>query len=118
MASGQRAFGSLTLVGVFFWVRLLADSYLAALTAALLTLLNDFVYIFSRTALLDFFIALLVWGNRTSQVLELHMDQEERRIIRMLVVFLRRSRLASSASRGIHELNCHPLVRRGPWRHW
>ena len=57
------AFGSLTLVGVFFWVCLLADSYSAALTAALLTLLNNFVYIFSRTALLEiFFIALLIWG--------------------------------------------------------
>jgi dolichyl-phosphate-mannose-protein mannosyltransferase len=71
---GSAAFGSLTLVGVFFWMLLLVDSYPAALTASLLTLLNNFVYIFSRTALLDvFFVTFLVWGLMSfTAALKLH----------------------------------------------
>jgi hypothetical protein len=57
------AFGSLVLVGVFFWVYVLANSYAAALSAAVLALLNNFVYIFSRTGLMEiYFVTFLIWG--------------------------------------------------------
>ncbi len=56
-------FGSCTLIGVFLWVNLLLDSYSLALTAAFLTLLNNFLFIFSRTAMMDIFmVAFLIWG--------------------------------------------------------
>jgi 4-amino-4-deoxy-L-arabinose transferase-like glycosyltransferase len=56
-------FGSLTLVGVFLWANLLLDSYSLALTAAFLTLLNNFLFIFSRTAMMDIYmVSFLIWG--------------------------------------------------------
>jgi len=57
------AFGSLTLVGVFLWAQLLLRDYALSLTAALLTLFNNFLYVMSRVAMMDvFLVALLIWG--------------------------------------------------------
>jgi dolichyl-phosphate-mannose-protein mannosyltransferase len=57
------AFGSITLVGVFLWVHLLFDDYAIALSAGVVTLLNNFLYVFSRTAMMDIFlVGLLIWG--------------------------------------------------------
>jgi dolichyl-phosphate-mannose--protein O-mannosyl transferase len=56
-------FGALALAGFFLWINLLTDSYPIALTAALLTLLNNFLYVFSRTAMMDIYlVAFLIWG--------------------------------------------------------
>jgi predicted membrane-bound dolichyl-phosphate-mannose-protein mannosyltransferase len=57
-------FGAITLVGVFLLANLLFGDYALALAAALLTLLNNFLFIFSRTARMDIFrMAFAVWGN-------------------------------------------------------
>jgi dolichyl-phosphate-mannose-protein mannosyltransferase len=56
-------FGSITLAGVFLWVRLLFDDYAIAMSAAVVTLLNNFLYVFSRTAMMDIFlVGFLIWG--------------------------------------------------------
>jgi dolichyl-phosphate-mannose--protein O-mannosyl transferase len=56
-------FGAVTLVGVFLLANLLLDDFALALAAAALTLLNNFLYIFSRTAMMDIFLmAFAVWG--------------------------------------------------------
>jgi dolichyl-phosphate-mannose--protein O-mannosyl transferase len=56
-------FGALTVVGVFFLAYLLLKSYSLALTAALLAVLNNFLYVMSRVAMMDsFFVAFLIWG--------------------------------------------------------
>lgn len=56
-------FGSLTLGGVFLWARLLIEDYALALTAGLLTFLNNFLYVMSRVAMMDIFlVAFLMWG--------------------------------------------------------
>ena len=55
--------GSLTLVAIFLWTYLLLFDYALALTAALLTLFNNFLYVMSRVAMLDvFFFAFVMWG--------------------------------------------------------
>jgi dolichyl-phosphate-mannose-protein mannosyltransferase len=56
-------FGALTLVGVFLLAYVLLRDYSLALTAALLTLLNNFLFVMSRVAMMDIFlVAFLVWG--------------------------------------------------------
>lgn len=56
-------FGAITLVGVFLLANLLLDDCALALVAAALTLLNNFLYIFSRTAMMDIFLmTFAVWG--------------------------------------------------------
>jgi len=56
-------FGALALAGFFLWLRLLTGSSPIALTAALLTLLNNFLYVFSRTAMMDIYlVAFMIWG--------------------------------------------------------
>jgi dolichyl-phosphate-mannose-protein mannosyltransferase len=56
-------FGAFTLVGVFLLANLLFDDVALALTTAALTLLNNVLYIFSRTAMMDIFLmAFAVWG--------------------------------------------------------
>jgi dolichyl-phosphate-mannose--protein O-mannosyl transferase len=56
-------FGSLSLIGVFLWAELLLHDYALALTAVLLTLLNNFLYVMSRVAMMDIFlVGFLVWG--------------------------------------------------------
>jgi len=56
-------FGALTLVGIFLWVRILADDYSLALFAAIFTLLDNFLFVFSRVAMMDIFlVAFMIWG--------------------------------------------------------
>jgi dolichyl-phosphate-mannose-protein mannosyltransferase len=56
-------FGALTLVGVFLLAQVLLGDYALALTAALLTLLNNFLFVMSRLAMMDIFlVAFLMWG--------------------------------------------------------
>ncbi len=55
--------GSLTLVAIFLWTYVLLQDYGLALTAAALTLLNNFLFVMSRVAMLDaFFFAFVMWG--------------------------------------------------------
>lgn len=49
-------FGTLTLLGIFLWTHILLDDYALALTAALLTLLNNFLFAMSRIAMMDIFL--------------------------------------------------------------
>ena len=57
------AFGAITLVGVFLLANLLLENHALALAAAALTLLNNFLFIFSRTAMMDIFlVTFAVWG--------------------------------------------------------
>jgi dolichyl-phosphate-mannose-protein mannosyltransferase len=56
-------FGALTLVGVFLLVQVLLDNYALALTAAILTLLNNFLYVLSRIAMMDIYlVTFALWG--------------------------------------------------------
>jgi len=56
-------FGALTLVAIFFWTYLLLGDYALALTAAGLTLFNNFLFVMSRVAMLDvFYFAFVMWG--------------------------------------------------------
>jgi dolichyl-phosphate-mannose-protein mannosyltransferase len=55
--------GALTLVGVFFWVNLLLRDETLALIAAVLTFLNNFLYVMSRVAMMDISLVMfLIWG--------------------------------------------------------
>ncbi|MFL6436927.1 MAG: phospholipid carrier-dependent glycosyltransferase [Terriglobales bacterium] len=61
--SASALFGALTLAGTFLWASLLLQDYALALTAALLTLLNNFLFVMSRVAMMDIFlVAFLIWG--------------------------------------------------------
>ena len=56
-------FGAFTLAGLFLWVKILVEDYSITLIAALLTLLNNFLFVFARAALMDIFlIGFLIWG--------------------------------------------------------
>jgi dolichyl-phosphate-mannose-protein mannosyltransferase len=56
-------FGAITLVGIFLLANLLLNDLTLAVAAAALTLFNNFLFIFSRTAMLDIFLmAFAVWG--------------------------------------------------------
>ena len=56
-------FGSLSLAGVFLWAELLLHDYALSLTAVVLTLLNNFLYVMSRVAMMDIFlVGFLIWG--------------------------------------------------------
>jgi predicted membrane-bound dolichyl-phosphate-mannose-protein mannosyltransferase len=52
--------GAITLVGVFLWSQLLLRDYALALTAALLTLLDNFLFVMSRIAMMDIFLVTFV----------------------------------------------------------
>jgi dolichyl-phosphate-mannose-protein mannosyltransferase len=52
--------GSVTLVAIFLWGYLLLGNIELALTAAILTLLNNFLYVMSRVAMLDVFYFMFV----------------------------------------------------------
>lgn len=52
--------GSVTLVAIFLWGYLILGSLELALTAAVLTLLNNFLYVMSRVAMLDVFYFMFV----------------------------------------------------------
>jgi dolichyl-phosphate-mannose-protein mannosyltransferase len=55
-------FGAITLVGIFLLADLLLEDRALGLTAAL-TFFNNFLFIFSRTAMMDIFlVAFAVWG--------------------------------------------------------
>lgn len=57
------SFGALTLVAIFLWTYLLLGDYGLALTAAALSLLNNFLFVMSRVAMLDvFYFAFVLWG--------------------------------------------------------
>lgn len=59
-------FGAVTLVGVFLFTKLLLNDYALALTAVVITLLNNFLYVFSRTAMVDIFLfGFALWGILT-----------------------------------------------------
>jgi dolichyl-phosphate-mannose-protein mannosyltransferase len=59
----EALFGALTVVGVFFWVKLLVHDYELALSAAALAVFNNFIYVLSRVAMMDvFLVGLLIWG--------------------------------------------------------
>ena len=53
-------FGAITLVGVFVWTLALLDRLEAAVWAALLTLVDQIVYVQSRIAMLDIFLVAFV----------------------------------------------------------
>lgn len=56
-------FGALSLVAIFLWTNLLLRDYLLALTAAILTIFNNFLFVMSRVAMLDvFYFAFVIWG--------------------------------------------------------
>lgn len=56
-------FGSLALAAVFLLADLLLNDYTLALTAAALTFLNNFLYVMSRTAMVDVFLVTFgLWG--------------------------------------------------------
>jgi dolichyl-phosphate-mannose--protein O-mannosyl transferase len=56
-------FGAFTVVGIFLWTDFLLHDFALALTAALLTLFNNFLYVMSRIAMMDIFlVAFLIWG--------------------------------------------------------
>ena len=55
--------GVFTLVGIFLWVLLLTGQHSVALIASLLTLLNNFLFVFSRTAMMDIYlVCFMVWA--------------------------------------------------------
>jgi dolichyl-phosphate-mannose-protein mannosyltransferase len=68
-------FGALTIAGVFVWVYLLVHDYALASTAAILALLNNFLYVMSRVAMMDIFlVGFLIWGLVAFTML-LEMDE-------------------------------------------
>jgi len=75
--------GALTLVAVFLWAYLLLRNYALALTAAGLTLFNNFLFVMSRVAMLDVFLEMfLILGLVAfSAALELNLTVAKRRIL-------------------------------------
>ncbi len=49
-------FGALTVAGLFLWVQLLVEDYSIALIAAILALLDNFIFVLARAALMDIFL--------------------------------------------------------------
>lgn len=49
-------FGALTVAAIFLWTHILVEDYALALSAALLTLLNNFLFAMSRVAMVDIFL--------------------------------------------------------------
>src|SRR5579862_4812183 len=77
------AFGALTLVAIFFWTYLLLEDYGLAFTAAVLSFLNNFLFVMSRIAMLDvFYFAFVMWGvfAFTASIL-LDVNRVKRRIL-------------------------------------
>jgi len=55
--------GAATLVAVFLLLHLLLDDYTLAFTGTLIALFNNFVYVFSRTAMMDIYLmSFAMWG--------------------------------------------------------
>jgi dolichyl-phosphate-mannose-protein mannosyltransferase len=60
---GEAICGSLTLIAVYFWVLLLLCDRRAAIFAAVLTFLNNFLFVMSRTAMMDgFLVVFVLWS--------------------------------------------------------
>ena len=76
-------FGALTLVAIFLWAYLLLRDYEIALMAAGLTLVNNFLFVMSRIAMLDvFYFTFVMWGIVAfSAALLLHLSLERRRLL-------------------------------------
>lgn len=61
-ASGA-VFGSMTLVGVFLFLNVLLEDYALALSGSLITLSNNFLYVFARLAMMDIYLmGFMIWG--------------------------------------------------------
>jgi dolichyl-phosphate-mannose--protein O-mannosyl transferase len=76
--------GALTLVAVFLLAQLLLDDYAMALTAALLTLLNNFLYVLSRIAMMDIYLlAFALWGVLAfvAAIKVSHLTKAQRRVL-------------------------------------
>ncbi|MHB8217809.1 MAG: phospholipid carrier-dependent glycosyltransferase [Candidatus Sulfotelmatobacter sp.] len=74
--------GSLTLVAVFLWTYLLLQNYTLALTAAGLTLFNNFLFVMSRVAMLDvFYFAFVMWGIVAFTAALLETSVAKRRVL-------------------------------------
>jgi dolichyl-phosphate-mannose--protein O-mannosyl transferase len=55
--------GAFTVVGVFLLLYVLLDDFTLALTAAILALLNNMLYVLSRVAMMDIYlVAFAIWG--------------------------------------------------------
>ena len=79
-------FGAFTLVAIFLWTYLLLRDYTLALTAAALTLLNNFLFVMSRVAMLDvFYFAFVMWGVLafTAAIL-LELSLAQRRVLLLI----------------------------------
>jgi hypothetical protein len=76
-------FGSLTVVAVFLWTFLLSRDLGISAIAATLTLLNNFLFVMSRIAMLDvFLICFIFWGLAAyTAVLELDVSAVKRRAL-------------------------------------
>lgn len=74
--------GALTLIATFLWTNLLLHDYRPALTAAALTLLNNFLFVMSRVAMLDVFSVMFVMWALVSftAAVELELDAGVRRV--------------------------------------
>jgi dolichyl-phosphate-mannose-protein mannosyltransferase len=75
--------GSLTLVAVFLWTYLLSKDYGIACIAGVLTLVNNFLFVMSRVAMMDVFLVFfLFWGLVAyTAALELDLGTAKRRIL-------------------------------------
>lgn len=75
--------GALTLVAVFLWTYLLLRDFSLAITAALLTLFNNFLYVMSRVAMLDVFMFMFVILGLLSltSAMELELTRSWRRAL-------------------------------------
>jgi len=73
--------GVLTVVALFLWTYLLLRDYWLAVTAASLTLFNCFLYVMSRTAMLDVFVFMFtIWAVLVfTMAVELEVSQGARR---------------------------------------
>jgi dolichyl-phosphate-mannose-protein mannosyltransferase len=75
--------GSLTLVAVFCWAYLLSGSYRVAYLSAGLTVLNNFLFVMSRVAMMDVFLVFfLLWGLVVyTAALELKITTAKRKLL-------------------------------------
>jgi dolichyl-phosphate-mannose-protein mannosyltransferase len=67
--------GALTLVGIFLWSHLLLDDYRLALTATLLTLFDNFLFVMSRVAMMDIFLVTFLTGGLLAFTYSLDAEQ-------------------------------------------
>jgi dolichyl-phosphate-mannose-protein mannosyltransferase len=87
-STGWRApsalFGGLTLAGVFVLGKLLLNDTVLALTAVAISLLNNFLFVFSRSAMMDiFFFAFAIWSvvAFTAALASTGFDTKTRRLL-------------------------------------